>query len=123
MKVSIITATYNSAATIQDTLASLESQTYPDIEYIIVDGSSKDNTLEVVKNSCMRVSKIISEPDRGIYDALKKVLRLQPEILSASYTQMIFWLLQMLFRIWLGFFNQVDMMLYMQILNMCSKKI
>jgi len=72
MKVSIITATYNSAATIHDTLASLESQTYPDIEYIIVDGSSKDNTLEVIKNNCTRVSKIISEPDHGIYDALNK---------------------------------------------------
>lgn len=72
MKVSIITATYNSAATIHDTLASLESQTYPDIEYIIIDGSSKDNTLEVIKDSCTRVSKIVSEPDRGIYDALNK---------------------------------------------------
>lgn len=72
MKVSIITATYNSAATIRDTLASLESQTYPDIEYIIVDGASKDNTLEVVNQHCTRVSKIISEPDRGIYDALNK---------------------------------------------------
>ncbi|PKQ74609.1 glycosyltransferase family 2 protein [Aeromonas sobria] len=72
MKVSIITATYNSAATIHDTLASLESQTYPDIEYIIVDGASKDNTLEVINHNCTRVSKIISEPDRGIYDALNK---------------------------------------------------
>lgn len=72
MKVSIITATYNSAATIHDTLASLESQTYPDIEYIIVDGASQDNTLEVVKNKCTRVSKIISETDSGIYDALNK---------------------------------------------------
>jgi len=72
MKVSIITATYNSAATIRDTLASLESQTYPDIEYIIVDGASNDNTLEVVNHHCTRVSKIISEPDRGIYDALNK---------------------------------------------------
>ncbi|MGN4977017.1 glycosyltransferase family 2 protein [Aeromonas sp. 95A] len=72
MKVSIITATYNSAATIHDTLASLESQTYPDIEYIIVDGASKDNTLKVINDGCTRVSKIISEPDRGIYDALNK---------------------------------------------------
>lgn len=72
MKVSIITATYNSASTIHDTLASLESQTYPDIEYIIIDGSSKDNTLEVIKRSCTRVSKIISEQDHGIYDALNK---------------------------------------------------
>ncbi|HGY1012479.1 TPA: glycosyltransferase family 2 protein [Aeromonas salmonicida subsp. smithia] len=72
MKVSIITATYNSAATIHDTLSSLENQTYPNIEYIIVDGASKDNTLEVIKNHCTRVSQIISEPDHGIYDALNK---------------------------------------------------
>jgi glycosyltransferase len=72
MKVSIITATYNSAATIHDTVSSLECQTYPDIEYIIVDGASKDNTLEVVKQYCSRVSEIISEPDDGIYDALNK---------------------------------------------------
>ncbi|MNH02118.1 PGL/p-HBAD biosynthesis glycosyltransferase [compost metagenome] len=72
MKVSIITATYNSAATIVDTLASLDSQTYPDIEYIIVDGASTDNTLEIIKTHCARVSKVISEPDRGIYDALNK---------------------------------------------------
>lgn len=72
MKVSIITATYNSASTIHDTLASLESQTYLDIEYIIIDGSSKDDTLEVIKRNCTRVSKIVSEQDRGIYDALNK---------------------------------------------------
>jgi len=72
MRISIITATYNSEKTIQDTLFSLENQTYNDIEYIIVDGSSKDNTLLVVGNNCKRVSKLISEPDKGIYDALNK---------------------------------------------------
>lgn len=72
MKVSVITATYNSSETIIDTLKSLEQQSYPDIEYIIVDGASKDNTLEVVRENCSRVSKIISEPDKGIYDALNK---------------------------------------------------
>ncbi|EIQ7476436.1 glycosyltransferase [Vibrio parahaemolyticus] len=72
MKVSIITATYNSSETILDTLKSLEQQSYPDIEYIIIDGASKDNTLEVVRQNCTRVSKIISEPDKGIYDALNK---------------------------------------------------
>ncbi|EMK6668392.1 glycosyltransferase [Vibrio sp. Vb2880] len=72
MKVSIITATYNSSETIIDTLKSLEQQSYPDIEYIIVDGASKDNTLDVVRQNCTRVSKIISEPDKGIYDALNK---------------------------------------------------
>lgn len=72
MKVSIITATYNSGETIIDTLKSLEQQSYPDIEYIIVDGASKDNTLDVVRQNCTRASKIISEPDKGIYDALNK---------------------------------------------------
>lgn len=72
MKVSIITACYNSASTIVDTLKSLEQQTYTNIEYIIVDGASKDNTLEVTQANCTRVTKIISEPDRGIYDALNK---------------------------------------------------
>nr|WP_319555546.1 glycosyltransferase family 2 protein [uncultured Vibrio sp.] len=72
MKVSIITATYNSSETIIDTLKSLEQQSYPNIEYIIVDGASKDNTLDVVRDNCSRVSKIISEPDKGIYDALNK---------------------------------------------------
>ncbi|NCO72191.1 MULTISPECIES: glycosyltransferase family 2 protein [Shewanella] len=72
MKVSVITATYNSARTIQDTLRSLEQQTYHDIEYIIVDGASSDETLELVKRECSRVTTVISEPDRGIYDALNK---------------------------------------------------
>ncbi|QHP57711.1 glycosyltransferase family 2 protein [Pectobacterium carotovorum] len=72
MKVSIITATYNSAKTISDTLESLNAQTYPDIEYIIIDGGSKDNTLSLIKSSCSRVSVVVSEPDKGIYDALNK---------------------------------------------------
>ena len=72
MKVSIITATYNSAQTLADTLASLEAQTYSDIEYIVIDGASKDATLEVIKQYSTRVTRIISEPDKGIYDALNK---------------------------------------------------
>lgn len=72
MKISIITATYNSESTILDTIKSLESQTYDNIEYIIIDGESKDNTLDLIKNNSKRVSKIVSEPDSGIYDALNK---------------------------------------------------
>lgn len=72
MKVSIITATYNSAQTLADTLASLEAQTYSDIEYIVIDGASKDSTLDVVKQNSTKVTRIISEPDKGIYDALNK---------------------------------------------------
>ncbi|MBA0217461.1 glycosyltransferase [Pectobacterium brasiliense] len=75
MKISIITATYNSSQTIIDTLRSLEEQTYQNIEYIIIDGASKDNTLEIIKNNSSRVSIIISEPDQGIYDALNKGIK------------------------------------------------
>jgi glycosyltransferase len=72
LRVSIITATYNSAETISDTLSSLTEQTYQNIEYIIIDGNSGDNTLKVIKQQCARVSTIISEADKGIYDALNK---------------------------------------------------
>lgn len=75
MKISIITATYNSEATIRDTLESVNAQTYPHIEHIIVDGNSKDNTLEIVKKYGKRVSILISEPDNGIYDAMNKGIR------------------------------------------------
>lgn len=72
MKVSIITATYNSALTIASTLKSLEEQTYHNIEYIIIDGASNDNTLDFIKDHSSRVTTMISEPDKGIYDALNK---------------------------------------------------
>ena len=72
MRISIITATYNSEKTLLDTLLSLEKQTHPDIEYIVVDGASKDNTIKLIKSNCTKVSKIICEPDKGIYDALNK---------------------------------------------------
>lgn len=75
MRISIITATYNSASTIRDTLESVNAQTYPDIEHIIVDGKSRDNTLELVKQYGKRVTKIISEPDNGIYDAMNKGIK------------------------------------------------
>ncbi|MGL9712203.1 glycosyltransferase family 2 protein, partial [Escherichia coli] len=72
MRISIITATYNSEKTLFDTLLSLEKQTHPDIEYIVVDGASKDNTIKLIKSNSTKVSKIICEPDKGIYDALNK---------------------------------------------------
>lgn len=71
MKVSIITATYNSAATITDTLRSVASQNYEDIEHIIVDGVSMDNTLSIV-GTFDHVAKVTSEKDQGIYDAMNK---------------------------------------------------
>jgi glycosyltransferase involved in cell wall biosynthesis len=72
MKVSIITITYNSAETIEDTIQSVLSQDYPNIEYIIVDGASKDRTLEIIKKYKDSISNVVSERDKGIYDAMNK---------------------------------------------------
>lgn len=71
MKISVITVSYNSAATIGDTINSIDSQVYPDVEHIVVDGASNDGTMEIVRNA-RRVAKYISEPDNGIYDAMNK---------------------------------------------------
>jgi len=71
MKVSIITATYNSAATVADTLHSVQKQTYPAIEHIIIDGLSNDNTLQIV-SGFNHVQQVVSEKDTGIYDAMNK---------------------------------------------------
>jgi glycosyltransferase involved in cell wall biosynthesis len=72
MKISIITVCYNSAATIEKTILSVSRQTYKSIEYIIVDGNSKDNTLALIKKHEDKISKWISEPDKGLYDAMNK---------------------------------------------------
>lgn len=76
MKISIITAAYNSERTILDTVRSVAEQTHPDIEHIIVDGGSTDRTLEIVRSHPNRVSHLVSERDRGIYDAMNKGFRL-----------------------------------------------
>ncbi|BBM03885.1 glycosyltransferase family 2 protein [Microbulbifer sp. GL-2] len=75
-KVSIITVCYDSVDTIQDTLESVLKQDYPNIEYIIVDGGSTDGTMDIVKCYSGRISTIVSEPDRGIYDAMNKGIEL-----------------------------------------------
>lgn len=76
MKVSIITISYNSAETIEDTIRSVVSQSYPDIEYIIVDGKSTDATMSIVERYNTRIDKAISEPDKGLYDAMNKGIRM-----------------------------------------------
>jgi len=75
MKVSIITGTYNSEATVSDTLRSVQKQTYNNIEHIIIDGASTDNTLEVVR-SIGHCGPLVSEKDEGIYDAMNKGIQL-----------------------------------------------
>lgn len=70
--VSIITVCRNSAATIEDTIKSVLAQTYPRIEYIVVDGDSTDGTKRVIERYRSRIATFISEPDKGIYDAMNK---------------------------------------------------
>lgn len=72
MKISIITVCYNSAATLEKTILSVAGQSYKNIEYIIVDGNSKDNTLSIIKKHEDKIAKWISEPDKGLYDAMNK---------------------------------------------------
>lgn len=76
MKISVITASYNNADTIGDTLRSVLEQDFPDIEYIIVDGASSDNTMAIVNEFSDRIAKIVSEKDGGIYFALNKGIAL-----------------------------------------------
>lgn len=72
MKISIITVSYNSAETIETTFQSVANQSYNNIEYIVVDGGSKDGTLDLIKKHESIISKWVSEPDKGLYDAMNK---------------------------------------------------
>jgi glycosyltransferase involved in cell wall biosynthesis len=76
MKISIITVCYNSEKYIESAINSVLSQDYTDIEYIIIDGNSQDQTKEIIKKYLDRIHKFISEPDKGIYDAMNKGLNL-----------------------------------------------
>jgi glycosyltransferase involved in cell wall biosynthesis len=73
---SVITVVYNNARDIERTLLSVLNQTYTGIEYIVIDGASTDGTLEIIKGYESRIAKLISQKDKGIYDAMNKGLAL-----------------------------------------------
>ena len=79
MKISLITVTYNSSKTLRDTIVSVLAQTYQDIEYIIIDGLSEDNTIEIIKEYEPQFEgriRWVSEKDSGLYDAMNKGFRM-----------------------------------------------
>lgn len=76
VSLSVITATYNCASTIEDCLSSIAEQTYRNIEHVVIDGASSDGTLEILKRQRAAMSHFVSEPDGGIYPALNKGLAL-----------------------------------------------
>lgn len=75
LKVSVITACFNSEKTIEDTILSVLHQTYKNIEYIIIDGASADSTLEIIQKYRDRIACVMSEKDKGIYDAMNKGIK------------------------------------------------
>ncbi len=75
-KFSIITVTYNAGKVLEDTIQSVITQTYKNMEYILVDGGSTDNTLSIINQYRSMIQQVISEPDRGLYDAMNKGIKM-----------------------------------------------
>ena len=74
--ITVITVSYNAASSIEQTIISVINQTYPHIEYIIIDGGSTDNTVDIIKKYADKISYWVSEPDKGIYDAMNKGIKI-----------------------------------------------
>ena len=75
-KFSVVTVTYNAQSTVEDTIQSVITQTYHAVEYILIDGASTDGTLSIVNRYRSKIAHVVSEPDRGLYDAMNKGIAL-----------------------------------------------
>ena len=91
-KISIITVCYNSSKTILDTIRSINSQSYPNIEHVFIDGLSLDNTVEIIRLNTKRENLIISEKDSGLYDAINKgILNATGDFIGLLHSDDIFY--------------------------------
>ena len=82
-KISVITITFNSEATLEETILSVTTQDYPALEYVIIDGGSTDGTLDIIRKYQNKIQVVVSEPDRGISDAFNKgIARATGEIIG-----------------------------------------
>ena len=75
-KISVVTVTYNCIGVLEDTLKSVISQEYSNVEYIVIDGKSSDGTLNLIDKYKDHISILVSEPDKGIFDAMNKAIKL-----------------------------------------------
>jgi glycosyltransferase involved in cell wall biosynthesis len=76
LKISIVTAVYNGASTLADTIDSIAAQTHPDVEHIVIDGGSTDGTQAIVQARRSSIARFVSERDKGVYDAMNKGIRM-----------------------------------------------
>ncbi len=107
MKISVITAVFNNREHIAEAIDSVLAQSHADVELIVVDGGSSDGTLEVLRSYGDRISVLVSEPDRGIYDALNKGLKLASgEVVGFLHSDDLFADTDALARVASGFLSE-----------------
>ncbi|CUA91539.1 glycosyltransferase family 2 protein [Comamonas thiooxydans] len=125
MKISVITVSFNSEKTIERTINSVLTQDYVDYEYIIIDGESKDGTLEICQKYSNRISRIISEKDSGIYDAMNKGISLASgEIIAILNSDDYFANNQVLKTVSANFSPEIDLLLgNVEIFNESTNKV